>query len=551
VVALLLDEGPVMITASVDPASVSQARYTLQFERDLDVPMRDGLRLKADVFRPKEPGRFPVIMTFGPYPKDERIDYGDKAEESGQYMHWESANPEWWVPRGYVEIRVDMRGSGKSPGYCEIVSHHEAEDYYDAIEWAGHQPWSNGNVGLLGISYFAQNQWLVAGLQPPSLKAMIPWEGWADVYRDCAYHGGIFAEKFFKYWFWERVVKRTLGENTKGWEKQFAPFYTDLQEHELFDENYWGRVAEWDKVQVPFLSAGNWGGGGLHLRGNTEAFVRAASPHKRLRMHTGTHIAPFYRMEGRLDQMRFFDYWLKGMQNGLEQDPPVKLAIRVSKDEEYWRFENEWPIARTQWTKFHLDAASGTLDAGSAPAREASLAYSAQGPRSGEFRGASFVTAPLSENTEVTGPIALVVWVSSSSGDMDIFATLRNIAPDGREVTFPEGYALPFPVSKGWLRASHRKLDPALSTPYRPYFTHDEIRKLAPGEIVKVEVEILPTSCVFRKGHRIRLDIQPWDDDPGTRFGHDNSSRWLGENMIHTGGAHASWLLLPIIPARG
>jgi hypothetical protein len=539
-----------MVAATVDPASVSQPRFGMKVEKDVDVPMRDALRLKCDVFRPDAEGRFPVIMTLGPYPKDVHVDYGPLVEESGPYMHWESANPPWWVARGYVEIRVDMRGTGKSPGFCDIVSRQEAEDYHDAIEWAGRQAWSNGNVGLLGISYFAMNQWIVAGLQPPSLKAMIPWEGWGDLYRDVGYHGGIFADRFLRFWFRKKVIQQTTGEDTTDWEKRFAPFFADMQENDLDSAYYRGRCAQWDKVEVPFLSAGNWGGPGLHLRGNTEAFACAASKHKRLRMHTGTHIAPFYRLEGRLDQIRFLDFWLKGIDNGLQGEPPVKLAIRTSPDEEVWRFENEWPIARTRWTKFFLGAEGGGTLSQTAPANAGRITYSAQGPREEGFRGATFMTPPMEEDTEITGPVSLVLWVSSSTDDMDIFATLRNIAPDGSEVLFPEGRSRPFPVAKGWLRASQRKLDPKRSTPARPYHTHDEVQKLRPGEVVKVEVEILPTCAVFKKGHQLRLDIQPWDDDPDAWFGHDNSKHWRGEHTVHAGGERASYLLLPVIPPQ-
>jgi len=229
-----------MLEPTVDPKTISQPDFGLIVEKDVDIPMRDGLNLKCDIFRPADDGRFPCIMTLGPYPKDEHIDYGDEADESGPYMHWESANPEWWVPRGYVQIRVDMRGSGKSPGFCDIVSRAEAEDYYDAIEWAAERPWCNGNVGLMGISYFAMNQWNVASIQPPSLKAMIPWEGWSDLYRDAAYHGGIFADRFFGYWFWNRVVKRTLGENTKNWKNQAStPEFIDflIKDRATWDEH--------------------------------------------------------------------------------------------------------------------------------------------------------------------------------------------------------------------------------------------------------------------------------------------------------------------------
>lgn len=537
-----------MIEATVDPASVSQPEYGLIVEKDIEVPMRDGLCLKCDVFRPDDDGRFPVIMTLGPYPKDEHFDYGDRAEESGPYIHWESANPEWWVPRGYVQIRVDARGSGVSPGFCDILSRQETEDYHDSIEWAAARPWSNGNVGLMGISYFAVNQWNVAGLAPPHLKAMIPWEGWGDLYRDAAYHGGIFSDGFFRTWYWPRVVERTLGENTGNWRDRFSPFYDIIQETVLDDEFYRERSADWDRVRTPFLSAGNWGNRELHLRGNTEGYFRAASADKRLRIHTGTHIAPFYRLEGRLDQMRYFDYWLKGIDNGLPEDPPVKLAIRTSADEEQWRFENEWPLERTRWTRFFLDGGEGGRLVGAAAEEGGSVTYSAAGPRSQEFRGASFLTEAMAEDIEFTGPVSLVLWVSSSSEDMDIFVSLHNIDPDGQEICFPNGMHEPAAVSKGWLRASQRKLDTELSQPWRPYHAHDEMEPLSPGEIVRVDIEILPMGNVFKKGHRLRLDIQPWDDSDQTRYSHDNSTRWRGENTVYFGGPTASYLLLPMIP---
>jgi predicted acyl esterase len=540
-----------MIRSTVNSATVSQPKYELIVEKDVEVPLRDALSLKCDIFRPKGNEAFPAIVTLGPYPKDEHIDYGDKAEENGPYMHWESANPEWWVPRGYAQVRVDMRGSGQSPGFCDIVSPQESEDYYDTIEWVASHSWCNARVGLMGISYFAVNQWNVAALRPPSLKAMIPWEGWSDLYRDCTHHGGIFADGFFTFWYWNRVVKRSLGEETDRWRDQFAPFLDDIREHELDGPYYRERSARFEEIAVPFLSAGNWGGTGLHLRGNTEAFMRAASKHKWLRMHTGTHIGPFYRLEARLDQLRFFDYWLKEIENGLLEDPPVKLAIRTTADDEEWRFENEWPLARTRWTKLYLSLEDGGRLTPNAPKSEGDVSYSADGPRTDEFRGARFSTEPFDVDTEITGPMNLVLSVSSTNEDMDIFVVVRNIAPNGSEVSFPNGQGQPSPVSRGWLRASHRKLDPDLSLPFRPYHQHDEILSLRPGETAVVEIEILPMCNVFKKGHRLQLDLQPWDDVPTTRYSHDNSACWSGRHTIHVGGEHPSYLLTPFVPSRG
>ena len=265
------------------------------------------------------------------------------------------------MPRGYAAVRVDGRGSGKSPGQCEPWSLAESIDFYDAIEWAAAQPWCNGNVGLSGISYFAINQWFVANHQPPSLKAIIPWEGFADIYRDALYHGGILSV-FMTNWFTAHLMHHTLGRASQhlpdGWQTNTLWFWL----HNNLDSGaFRGAQAQWERITVPMLTVGNWTGFGLHLRGNTEAFMRAASPHKKLRIHNGSHVHPFYTEEGKRDQLRFFDYWLKGIDNGVMDEPPVKLAIRKGRDEIAWRHEHEWPLARTQWTKFYFDlsAASG------------------------------------------------------------------------------------------------------------------------------------------------------------------------------------------------
>ena len=190
---------------------VAETHEQFLLEKDVDVPMRDGARLKADVFRPKDGGKVPAILNMGPYQKDKLWTVPPNLEEKqNEYMNWETVNPEWWVPRGYASVRVDGRGSGKSPGQCEPWSYAEAVDFYDAIEWAAAQPWCNGKVGLTGISYYAINQWFVANLNPPSLKAIMPWEGFADIYRDALYHGGIFSV-FMSNWVTAHTMHHTLG----------------------------------------------------------------------------------------------------------------------------------------------------------------------------------------------------------------------------------------------------------------------------------------------------------------------------------------------------
>jgi putative CocE/NonD family hydrolase len=552
--------------------------HPVAFDQDVDVPMRDGALLKADVFRPYGDGKYPAILNLGPYQKDKLWIVPDTLGEPGnEWMNWETVNPKWWVPRGYAAVRVDGRGTGKSPGQCEPWSFAEAVDFYDAIEWAAAQPWCNGHVGLLGISYFAINQWFVANLAPPSLKAIIPWEGFADLYRDALFHGGIL-NLFMTNWFTAHLLHHLLGRASQhqpdGWQVNTLHFWL---RNNLDSGAFRGAQAQWDKINVPMFSVGNWSGMALHLRGNTEAFMRAATPHKKLRIHLGSHVHPFYTDDGREDQIRFFDYWLKGIDNGVMDEPPVKLQIRKGADTFEWRQEHEWPLKRTRWTKLYLDLSqpqatppTGTPLTGALEVKNPQKADSRSYPASslgtmgstsaassqvmgGGIKpgmGVSLETAKLSVDTEITGPLAAVLWVSSTTEDMDLFLTLRNIGPDGNEIMETGQQGAPVPVAKGWLRVSHRELDPQLSLPYRPYHKHVRRLYLTPGEIVKVEVEIWPTSMVFKKGHRIRLDVQPRDGVGSAQYMHYHADYNSGAiNTIHAGGDKESYLLLPVIPA--
>jgi predicted acyl esterase len=553
----------------------STASDAILIEKDVEVPMRDGARLMADIFRPKDGPLVPALINLGPYQKDKLWIPPDNLEEKpNPLMNWETVNPLWWVPRGYAAVRVDGRGSGKSPGQCEPWSLAESIDFYDAIEWAAAQPWCNGNVGLSGISYFAINQWFAANQQPPSLKAIIPWEGFADIYRDALFHGGILSV-FMTNWFTAHLMHHTVGRAARqlpnAWAINTLHFWLS---NNLDSGAFRGAQAQWDKITVPLLSVGNWSGMALHLRGNTEAFMRAASKHKKLRIQAGTHVHPFYTDEGRQDQLRFFDYWLKGINNGVMDEPPVKLAIRKGRDEIEWRHENEWPIARTEWTKFYFDlsppaagapanrgglvadcpkeTSSRTYDSSSLGSMGSTSAASSQVMGGGikPGMGIALETPALAHDLEVTGPLAASFWVSSTTEDMDLFLTLRNFDSDGNEVLETGQQGTPVPVAKGWLRVSHRELDPELSLPYRPYHKHRHRQFLKPGEIVKVEVEIWPTSMVFRKGHRIRLDIQPRDGVGSQSYMHYHADYNIGTNTIYAGGERESYLLLPVIPAR-
>ena len=574
----------------------SVIRDGMQIEWNVPIAMDDGLVLRADVFRPLSEGKYPIILSYGPYAKGLAFQDGYPnqwqlmtarhpdvaAGSTNKYQNWEVVDPEKWVPDGYVCARVDSRGCGCSPGYIDHFSPRETRDFYNCIEWAGTQPWSNGKVGLNGISYYAINQWHVASLQPPHLTAMCIWEGAADWYRDMTHHGGILCT-FWANWYDMQIktVQYGLGERGPSnrvtgelccgaqtlAEEELArnrcDFGNEILAHPLDDHYHKARAPVWSKVTVPFLSAGNWGGQGLHLRGNVESFIRASSPQKWLELHGLEHWTHFYTDYGRLLQKRFFDYFLKGINNGWAGEPRVRLQVRHI-DGFLERTENDWPIARTRWTKLYLNPSDRSL------CREPvvgglRIEFDALGD------GVTFMSPPLESETEITGPSAAKLFVSSSTPDTDIFVVLRVFSPEGKEIVFQGAIDPHTPVSQGWLRASQRKLDAELSTPYRPYHSHDERQPLKPGKTVELDVEIWPTSIVVPAGYRVGLSVRGKDYEyegaSGGRlanfkneltgcgpFLHDDArdrppELFAGRTTLHTGADEPSYLLLPIIPS--
>jgi predicted acyl esterase len=583
------------------------------YEKNVRIPTRRGSYVMANVFRPESPTEpVPALFCVSAYGKDVHEQDGfpeiwadmlrslpEIGERSTLSLHTHETNdPEVWVAWGYACVRLDTPGAGKSPGKMDFWSPEEAEATYDAIEYIAAQPWCNGRIGMTGISYLAISQWRAASEQPPHLAAICPWEGLSDYYREFCRHGGIMST-FLPGWMAMSPATLQHGNGRSHLRDldDGAPIggpdalsdeqlranridpVEDVRSRELLDDWWRQRSADFERIEAPFLSAANWGGLGLHLRGNVEPFVQARSTEKWLEIHGGNHRDAYYKQPGEALQKEFFDHYLKGIDNGWQDRPPVMLEVRHVDDTYTARDEHEWPLARTQWTRYHLDAAVGTLST-SAATTEAEGAYRGLGD------GLRFRTQPFAAETEITGPVAAKLHVSSSTEDMDLFITLRVLRPDGSEVTWHGSADQAVPLTQGWLRVSHRKLDVERSTEWRPIHTHDTLQKLIPGKVYEVDVEIWPTCVVMPEGYVLEMLVEGKDfvrtDVPrvavyeglGVRMsaaagdGNDRSDVFRGSgaflhndvqdrppevfdgtNTVHTGGRFDSYLLLPIIPA--
>jgi predicted acyl esterase len=460
----------------------------------------------------------------------------------------------------------------------------EIEDLYQCIEWAGTESWSNGKVGMLGISYYARNQWRVATMQPPHLAAIIPWEGANDPYRDSGYHGGILSQ-FQELWSKVQVVNVQYGRgdrartNPNTGESVAGPVtfsddelaanrvnaYEELKSHPLYDDWHRAGTADLSLVRVPMLTCANWGGQGIHPRGNFNGFIEAASEQKWLEVHGDSHWSLFSSGYGLDLQKRFFDHFLKEIDNGWEVTPPVMLNVRHPGEKFVLRYEDEWPLARTEWTKLYLDPQNRELSL-EAPAVKTSVTYEALGD------GVTFRFPPFENETEITGPMAAKLFVSSDNRDADLFLIVRVFDPDGNEVTFMGSTDPNTPIANGWLRVSHRALDQDRSLPYRPYHPHDRVEALTPGAVYECDVEILASCLVIPAGWGLALTVRGKDYEYDGELGefaktfhyatrgtggmthNDPDDRPLdifgGLVTLHAGDGLESYLLVPVIPPQ-
>ncbi len=520
-------------------------------ERDVAVPVRGGVTVLADVFRPADERSAPPLIAWSPYGKHAEGQLTQRYPDSGvapgqlsRYTAFESPDPVFWVARGYAVVNADIPGTWHSGGDATFLSPQEAACGHDLVEWAGTQPWSNGKVGMSGVSYLASSQWTIAATNPPHLAAINPWEGWSDTYREVARHGGIPETYFWPY----------IGERWGYGTNQVEDLAAETAEHPLFDEFWATKAADLSRITAPAFVVASWSDQGLHTRGTFEGFKRISSEQKWLDAHGGKKWGYYYSATSLQRQQEFFDHFLKGLPTGVPNWPRVRYQVRDRGFAGTHRTAADWPLPDTEYVPLFLDAGSGLLRRDAPPAEESARYDSergagASGTLSGARRRATF-DFRFEAAAELVGNSRLKLWMSApDADDMDVFVAMQKLDAYGDEVGFP--YYAVFedgPVALGWIRASHRELDPRLSTPWQPVLSHRRELKLRRGEIVPLEIEILPSGTRFGPGESLRLVIQGADiyryPRPLIQTFHDDRVN-RGQHVIHTGGRYDSHLLVP------
>lgn len=518
----------------------------LVIERNCIIPLRDGREIFCDLYRPEGAERdVPILLAWSPYGKHSLSNQvfwprsGVDPDWLSTLTPFEGPDPVWWGKHGYGVAVADPRGAWLSGGDFHHNGIQEAEDCADAIEWLGRLPWNNGRVGMTGVSYLAAIQYYVAPLKPPALAALNPWEGFSDWYREFAYHGGIPETNFLP-----RAsdnIRYSLNRTEDTWENAKA--------HPLIDEYWHSKEVDFAGITQPAYVVASWSDQGLHLRGTIEAWKRIASERKWLDVHGQKKWAHYYMARSRERRLAFFDHFLRDRPTSVAAWPRVRLEVRERHGVAEERAEGDFPLGRTQYRRLYLEAASGSLAETSLP--PATLRQDATEERATfDFR--------FKEDTELTGHASLRLWLEAEgSDDADIFIALQKLNERGEEVGFT--YYAFFengPIALGWLRASHRELDPDRSVPERPFHPHRREERLVPGEPVKLEIELWPFSVKFAAGETLRLvvagaDIYKKEEGLMLPFALHENTRNTGTHILHTGGERDSSLLLPFIPAKG
>ncbi|MCE3045933.1 CocE/NonD family hydrolase [Legionella sp. 16cNR16C] len=526
------------------PTDIYASKIPMIIEKDVKIRLRDGILLSVNVYRPNDNLKHPVVICFHPYDKDQlpkKSLFGRyKPLKAFRFMRqpspshfssltgWEAPDPDFWVKNGYAVINGDMRGAGKSEGKLDLLSDTEAQDYYELIEWAAEQSWSNQKIGLNGVSYLALSQYRVAALHPPHLAAICPWEGFSDVYKDLARPGGIREDGFYA--FWTHMIN---------------PELRTQQMQRITRDSWWqARVPDLKAIEVPALICGSFSDQCLHTNGSFRVYEQIRSKHKWLYTHRGGKWSSYYSDEALETQLHFFDFFLKDKENNWLSTPGVRLEVRENRDQIHsTSYHNTWPLPDTQWLPLYLHNEEQTLSE-NLPAEKNHRDFSLPDNN-------LHFTFICPFDLQVIGPMKLKLWLELiDTQDMNLFAGIRKFHQD-EEVFFEGSYGFGFDiVSKGWQKVSLRKIDEIESVFWKPEHRFEEQQFLKSGEIVLVELSLLPSATFFKQGDQLRLELRgKWFFSQNiflSQLGKYEPSQ-TGLCRIYGGEEYDSHLLIPLV----
>lgn len=553
-------------------------KYGIKEERDVYVTMRDGVRIAVNVFRPDAEGKFPALLSMGPYGKDIQ-DLLIPPQPLYRSALWdgniEAGDFPYFVSRGYAYVIADLRGTGKSEGEYSLHSKYEGEDGHDLVEWIAKQPWCNGNVGMLGYSYYAATQLKTAIQQPPHLKAIYVSHVSADAYRDMCYNGGVLSLLLLGVWHGrhagltcgfaprnavsemmktlpkEELERRrrerlndpdirhyTILYHLLQYPQKCPPFFDVLLNP--FDGPFWREKSVYpyyDKIKAATYVVGKLS---HEATGFWAVYEGINAPKKLLVKPPGPEERPW--REDREEALRWFDYWLKGIDNGIMNGPPIKMYVMGANE---WRYEKEWPIKHVKWVKAYLRRWEGLLFSPELDQPEPDCFLQQPLHLSNKRDLVKYVSPPMPRSLEVIGPVAIYFFASIDQDDTNWIVKLYDVAPDGGEVR----------LGKSFLKASHRALDMDKSKPGEPYHPHTHAEPVVPNKIYEYAVKIGVLVNVFKPGHRIKLEIEsmesPRDPEMQIHFHAHLCSSKTTLHKIYRNAEYQSHILLPVIPTEG
>lgn len=508
--------------------------------QDVPVKMRDGITIYTDIYYKTGAGPQPLLIAwsmFGKRPAEGMEDWklmGVPPQTVSKMCKFESCDPAYWCHYGYAVANVDPRGVGNSEGNVSNFGLQDGRDGYDFIEWAAQQSWCSGKVGMFGNSGVGMTQWRIAAEQPPHLSCIAVWEGTGDMYRESFAPGGIPSPEFNEGIMGSIACNDYIEDGPRM-----------LEEHPFIDAYWESKIPRWEKIRVPAYVCAGWCH--FHLRGSMEGFRRIRSPKKWLRAHREFEWPDTYNPKNLDDLRKFYDRYLRDVRNGWELTPRVRMNVMDSYDYDLFenRTEKEFPLKRTEYKKLYLDAANKAASY-EVPAGKSEIVYD-------PMKDIAVFEYQFEEDTEITGYMKLHLNIECRGHDnMDMFAWIKKYSADGEYVPIhcmDEAYRGVW----GYMRTKRRELDPKWSTDFNPVQAHRKDEPMEQGKIYAVDMEILPTSRMWHKGEKLRIELNgyyiktDWYEDAKMDFIVDNGD---GKHVIHTGGEYDSYLQIPTIPAK-